>query len=286
MECRLPVEIFDIVIQAFTEWPTFRPHLGVGMSKKEIRSHSLVCHQWARRCRYWAFASLSIDSRDAFDAFLRLIDTADDMDDIPSLAECIQELDMVHTGPWTVPWFHNILRELQARDIDLDPECIFLEMREAYVLGSEPGATAKYAPRSLSTSLPRTIPRTLFSHSVMKLADLRFRSVANLLRLIDDQGDLVIIEWKRITFDEGVTVPPPRQRRRRAWYGMETITISEWSNVEMELGIMFLLAAEKVPANLLLPLDLWASMTSATRALVPSSMQRISLSLRGEGEFD
>lgn len=283
MECRLPAEVFDIIIRAFTEWPTFRPHLGVRMSKREIRSHSLVCHQWAQRCRYWAFATLRLDSRSAFDAFLHLIDTADDIDDIPTLAECIQELDIVHAGPWAVPWFHCILRELSAGDIDIEPDRIALEIHEAYVPASESAAT-KYAPRSLSTSLPRTIPRTLFSHSVLHLADLRFRSVVDLLRLIDDQADLTMIDWKRLTFDEGVAVPPVRPRRRRAWYGMETITASEWSDVEMELRIMFLIAAEKVPANLIMPPEQWTCMTNATRALVLQSAQKISLSLRGEGE--
>ena len=287
MESRLPAEIFDIVIQAFTLWPTFRPHLGVRMSKREIRSHSLVCHQWAKRCRYWAFATLRLDSRRAFDFFLHLIDTAEDIGDIPTLAECIQELDIVHTGPWAVPWFHHILRELSAHDIEIEPDRITLEIREAYVPASESPTTAatKYAPRSLSTSLPRTIPRTLFSHSILHLADLRFRSVPDLMRLIDDQADLTIIDWKRLTFDEGVVVPPARPRRRRAWYGMEAITTSEWSNVEMELRIMFLIAAEKIPANLLMPSDQWTCMTSAARALVLPSTQKIKLSLRGQGEY-
>ena len=142
----------------------------------------------------------------------------------------------------------------------------------------------KYAPRSLSTSLPRTIPRTLFSHSVLRLADLRFRSVTDLLRLIDDQADLILVSWKRLTFDEGVTVPLARHRRRRAWWGMETITISEWTDLEFEIRIMFLIAAEKVPASLIVLPDQWMAMASATRPLVLSSTPKITLSLLAEGE--
>lgn len=283
MACRFPLEVFGLVIAAFTEWPTFNPKLGVRMSKREIGACSMTCRYWAMKCRYWMFASISLKSREDFDSFLQLIDTATEMEDIPSLAECIQEIDVRHSGPWVVPWFHHILRELRDRDIELDSERISLEVKEAYVPESERGSVSKYAPRSLSTSLPRTIPRSLFSHGVLHLTDLRFRCVRDLVRLIDDQADLTIIVWKRIAFDEGATVPPARSCSRRSWMGIETVTSSDWSNLEMELRIMFLIASEKVPANLMLLIDAWTLMPKAAQALFLSSTRRVMLSLRGEG---
>ena len=133
----MPVEIFDTIILAFTVWPTIRPPMGVDIPMNEVRSHSLVCRRWAQRCRYCGLGSLALDSRSVFEAFLHLIDTAYDMGDIPSLAECIQELDIIHTGPWAVPGFHHILRELRARDIVLEADRITLEIRDAYVPSRE-----------------------------------------------------------------------------------------------------------------------------------------------------
>ncbi|KIP03812.1 hypothetical protein PHLGIDRAFT_121256 [Phlebiopsis gigantea 11061_1 CR5-6] len=130
-----------------------------------------------------------------------------DMDDIPSLAECVQELDIVHAEPWAVLWCDHIMQKLRARNIDIEPD-----IREAHV---------------------------------------SMRRPPKLLRFTDDHMDLTFIDWKWLTFDEGVTVPPARHRRCRAWYGSETIAISEWTNIGIELRIMFLIAAEKVPANLI-----------------------------------
>ena len=257
------------------------------MSKQEVGACSLTSRHWAQKCRYWAFASISLHSREDFDNFLHLVDTAHEMENIPSLVECIQEIDVRHSGPWTLPWFHRILKELKDRDIELDNERISLEITEAYVPESqdESDAVSKYAPRSLSTYLPRTIPRSLFSHSVLHLSNLRFRLVRDLLRLIDDQADLLMIDWKQISFDEGAVVPPARSRSRRSWMGMEEITTSEWSDIEMELRVMFLVAWEKVPADLVLPADAWEIMPKVVHAAFLPSTPKVMLSFRGEGKL-
>lgn len=288
---RLPPEIFDDVITAFTVWPTFNPALGVRMTKREIGQCSLVCRHWARRCRYWLFASVIVHSRADFDSLLRLIDAAVEIDGIPSLVECIQEIEIKHRGAWEVPWFHQILQHLQARDMDIEKENIVLEICDAYVPDSDsdssstqPDVKSHYAPRSLSTSLPRTVPRSLFSHEVLRLSDLRFRTVRDLLRLIHDQADLTFIFWKRISFDEGAVIPPPTVRSRRAWAGVETLTISEWSDIAFEMRVMFLLAAEKVKSDKVVSAKAWTAMSEVALALLLPSSRQIVLGMRGEGE--
>lgn len=284
MGSRFPPEVFGVVIEAFTTWSSLNPKHGVRMSKREVGACSLTSRFWAQRCRYWQFASISFHSREDFDSFLNLVDTAPYIEDIPSLVDCVQEIDIIHSGPWALPWFHHVLKDLKERDIDLDPERISLEIKEAFVLESQEPNVSKYAPRSLSTSLPRSMPRSLYSHAVLHLTDLRFRSIRDLLRLIDDQADLMLIDWKRLSFDEGVTVPPARSKRRRPWFGMEEVASSEWSNVEMELRIMFLIAWEKIPANLLLPMDAWTLMPQTAQALLIPSTSSVRLCLRGESK--
>lgn len=285
MHYRIPPELFDLVIDSFTEWPTFNPGLGVRMSKSELGACSLVCRHWARRCRYWVFASVALKSREDFVALLHLIDSAEEFDEFPSLRECIQEVNIQHSGAWEIPWYHCILAEFTAREIELDPDRVALELKESYVAAAAAGAQmAHYAPRSLSTSLPRTMPRSLFSHGILTLSDMRFRRVQDLLRLIDDQADLQQITWVRVSFDAGVSVPAARQRTRRAWGGMETVATSAWSDVVLEMQIMFLIAAEKVPPSLLVLPDAWKAMASAANALVlPGNTLQLELGFRGEG---
>ncbi|EKM50587.1 uncharacterized protein PHACADRAFT_263948 [Phanerochaete carnosa HHB-10118-sp] len=285
MHYRIPLELFDIVIDSFTSGPTYNPGLGVRMSKCELGACSLVCRHWARRCRYSIFASVSLRSREDFHALLHLIDTAEEIYDIPPLTECIQEVNVLHSGPWAVPWYHLILKELTAREIELESDCITLELKETYVPEPPGSSDVHYAPRSLSTSLPRTMPRSLFSHAVLSLADLRFKRVRDLLRLIDDQGDLQQITWARISFDAGAILPPARQRTRRPWGDMETIRTSKWSNVDMEMHIMFLIAAEKVPVSMALLPDAWKLMTKAALALVLPCIGEAKLGFRGDGAF-
>jgi hypothetical protein len=256
------------------------------MTKRELGACSLVCRFWARRCRYWIFTSISLRSKQDFDSFLSLIDSEIEVAGIPALAECIQELEVSHTGPWEVPWFHHMLHELRVRDIDIDPDSISLEVKEAYVQDGELATSLiKYAPRSLSTSLPRTIPRSLYSHGVLNLSDLRFRGVRELQRLIDDQADLSTIAWKRISFDQATILPPPRIHTRRTWGTMETIAISEWSDLDLEVGVMFLVAAEKVPATLAAPPSTWDAMARAAVSSMLPCNTRMVLSFRGDGEL-
>lgn len=286
MHYRIPPELFDIIIDSFTEWPTFNPGLGVRMTKRELGACSLVCRYWARRCRYWIFATLSVRSREDFNDLLHLIDTAHEMDDIPPLTECIQDLQVQHAGPWTMPWFHRILKELTARGLELEPENISLEVKEAYVPEvhhSEDQTSSHYAPRSLSTSLPRTIPRSMFSHAMLALSDLRFRRVKDLLRLIDDQADLQQIAWTRLSFDAGTVVPPSRMRTRRSWESNETVSTSEWADVELEVQIMFLIASEKAEEAFAVVPEAWQAMVKASVALKLPSTYRLVLRQRGDG---
>jgi hypothetical protein len=299
MHYRLPPELFDGIIKSYTTigGPGVNPALAVQMTKRELGACSLTCRFWARKCRPQILSFISLRSHEDFKQLLHLIDSAMEIEDIPSLAQCIEEIEVIHSGPWAVPWFHRIHRELTARDVDLDPDRISLEIKGAYVPESvrssetqsneaqpNDAETKGYAPRSLSTSLPRTLPRSLYSHGRLDLSDMRIRTVKDMLRLIDTQADLSFIAWKRLTFDEGATVPPPRTRTRRVWGGMETVSMSEWTNIELEMRIMFLLASEKVPETLAVPADLWDNMLKATIALVFPRTHWLVLGLRGEGE--
>lgn len=280
---RLPPEVLDRIVgflitsSLSTRDPRFRSW------KHDVGTCILTCRYWAQRCRWAMFASLTLRSQDDFRALLALIDSAMDLDDIPALAGCVQEIDIIHSGPWTVPWYHHIQKALSDRDIDLDPERITMEFKEAYVPGGE-GSEPKYAPPSLSTSLPRTVPRSLFPHAALTLTDLRFRAVRDLQRLIDGQPDLIVVAWKRLSFDAGVVVPPPRTRTRRSWMGMETITTSEWTDSAMELRIIFLIASEKVYESMNVSAHSWSMMPKIASALLLPSNDLIELGFRGPGE--
>ncbi|KIP06723.1 hypothetical protein PHLGIDRAFT_35835, partial [Phlebiopsis gigantea 11061_1 CR5-6] len=240
------------------------------MNKRELGLCSLVCRLWARRCRPYMLQSLSLHSLADFHYLLHLVDSAQAIVLVPPLAECISYIGIVFTGSWTVPWFHRIRQELMGRNIDLDPDNISLELERACLPHAE-GSPA-YAPRSLSTSLPRTLPRSVFAHSVCLLTELHFRAPDDLLRLIDEQPALSTVIWRRLTFDKPedgeVRVPRPRVRRRRPWAGLEAFTISQWSDVDAETRLVFVILAEKLNTGLSAASDWWTAMARATASLL------------------
>ena len=283
----LPLETIDNVVLSFTVLAA-HPTRGVEMNKRELGLCSLTSRSWAKRCRPLIFGSIVIRSLEDFKNLLYLMDSAISIPQVPPLAECITHIDVRHYGLWTIPWFHRIHNELACRSVHLDPDDLSLEFEEAYFpVASQAEGQRGYAPRSLSTSLPRTIPRSMFSHGVLLLTDLHFHNADDLLRFIDDQPALSVVIWKRLTFDKpesGVLqIPRPRVRRRRHWQDLHAFTISQWSNIDFEIRAIFIIAAEKVNTGLVTVSDWWKAMADVALSLLLPSARQIELNLQGDG---
>lgn len=185
---RIPPEILpDIVVQLRNEYNALIQWVEADL--KPLLTCSLVCCHWAQICRPIMFKHIVIRGEAHLNRLSPLLSSPSHI--TPSLRDCIQRLDIRSSGEQQKPWLHRV--SLIQPYISTDAAWDLIRLDDV----SYP---------SIYGHIPRTTPRSLLKFRRIQFADVRFRRVHDLLRIMRDLPDLDELECKRISFDDE-TVP-------------------------------------------------------------------------------
>lgn len=210
----------------------------VKMGGKQLGACSLVCRYWAKLCRPHVFAKLILRSREDFERFLELVDRPSVVS--PSVTDCLRSIEVEQNDTGAMPWLHLLRTALLAR-----PDIKFNRGIELHLGGT--GNDSLYAPRSLSMSLPKTLPGVTFPFALVTLKDLRFKRLSDFLRLIHDFTVAEFISCYRLQLDEplpDLTLTTTRPRQRNVLSGepsFSSIRMRGIGDAEFEVGLMLMI---------------------------------------------
>ena len=171
------------------------------LSKKQLGTCSRVCRYWAQVCRPSLFRKLVLRNAADLDHLLFLLTISPLV--APSLAQCLDEVAVVHPGPRGLPWIHRLprIRQHTTRVLTLH-----LEVQQLEIWGTA---------HLLSTSLPLTLPRSTFPFSSLRIADVRLKKVKDLVRAVRDLPELSTLHCSNVTFEDESLVDERAVRTRR-----------------------------------------------------------------------
>ena len=292
---RLPPETIANIIRCIA-WDIYRPspeQYQIKASKKHLGTLSLTCRYWARLCRPHMFRHLTLRNRDDLNQFVWFIQAPSLVQ--PCLYDCSPHLTLELSGTWPAPWLHRTHAAFLGGDVTTDTVAkyfeILLALQSTSVEGSQDEAV-KYAPRSLSTGLPRTLPGSMFPFNFIGLRDMRFRSIADVLRLIDSLPDLLLIRCTRVTFDDtSLFLPPAPARRRLKTIKLFRVSAAGGSSPDVDVRTVFALIGRGTRLSQqslrpqLMGLNAWDAVQAIVSALVvEQSYERIHLKPDGNGQ--
>lgn len=216
--------------------------LRISISKPQLGTCSLVCRYWAKLCRPHMFRTLRLRSRDDLYRFVQFTDAPSLV--TPSLADCVRFIKVKHTSHSTEPWLHLIRAVITARpNIFLNPGV------KLYLKDDETGPSeSKRSRRPLYTSLPRAVPGAMYLFYSIKLRNVRFEYVDDLLRLFRDCSSAAWIECSHAVFNQSppslssMNIRPRSSEKLSSLPGHASARISHSGGPEFEIGLMLALA--------------------------------------------
>lgn len=194
-----PARSFECIVRRHdtSAGQTYMARPQSSLSPAELCACSLVCREWAKRFRPVIFEHIPLYSRTQLDRLFALLDSPPAAN--PSLRECVRTMSVEMTGEWTSPWIHRA--SALAMNLGLE---IRVMLSGIYV-ASPDLPNDRFAPKSLSTCLPRTLPVSLYrTISQLVLNDLHFRDAWDFLLLVADLPAVAALECHRVAFREVV----------------------------------------------------------------------------------
>ncbi|EKM54176.1 uncharacterized protein PHACADRAFT_196606 [Phanerochaete carnosa HHB-10118-sp] len=223
----LPEELFLNVLSYFVlQNPrSTSSRLIVHASKRELAELCLVARYWAKIIRPLLFHDIYIRSRASLDRYFAFTESPVRLE--PRLEACLRKTTVEFTGPWSGYWACLSWRNSPIA-LSMPGTAVFV-LREGYVpdILSSPRSKAGYAPRSWWIGLPRSLPFGTVRFSELKLVDVRFKHVADLLSLANDVQGLRTLDCRKVKFDDlrlpGAPVPTRRRPARNGNRAYEII---------------------------------------------------------------
>lgn len=140
--------------------------------KQALGTCSLVVRYWARRCRPYLLRSIIRSSQECSE-LINLLHSSGKFMGIPRFADCLETIRVQHKGPWPIPWFHHL-------------HGIFLRLRDTPKFSIELiNGEDTVGPSSFCTSLPRTLPRTVFPFRVLFIRRFHFPTLSEYFELMN-----------------------------------------------------------------------------------------------------
>lgn len=169
-------------------------------TQKSVRSVcSLVCRYWSKHCRWWIFASIDLYTHEDVKTLASFL-SAPPIAGLPPISSYIDNLQVVYDiEASTVPWIHHVYPLIRLLP---NWRTCFLD-----ISGPLSPETKKppLAPRILNT--PRNLPAAFFPFSTVSFKNIRFRSFAELARLVRSMCDLVMLSCDNVSWDGGRNIP-------------------------------------------------------------------------------
>ncbi|KIP10627.1 hypothetical protein PHLGIDRAFT_125483 [Phlebiopsis gigantea 11061_1 CR5-6] len=272
----LPSEVVDYVVDIFAQRNTVEPGdvldldsltPAVGVNKRELGTLSLICRYWAKRSRPHLFRQTTIRSLTDLDTLVQIM-KHQVIDDLPSVLDCLRNVSVLQSGAWSLPWLHHVysrLSESADRRISLS-----LSLDNTYVVhdASSPDTT-RFAPRSLSTHLPRTIPGDTYHFQALELSNLRFRRVADLLALLHHTTIVRDVTCRNVQFED-MTIPIRRTVQRAPERELFIVTVSCCGQASFEVDLAFTILATKGAKRCGLEAETWKTISKIVLAMFSS----------------
>lgn len=137
--------------------------------KGQLATCSLVCVEWAQRCRPVLFERIAVKSLERFEAIIssRISPL------LTPIASLVRDITLVQDWQ-SRSWCHR----LAGSPLDVRPHLRLV------LQGPVPAHLPRCAYRSVQWSLPRTLPNSLFPFYVVTLRDIHFPSLSDLRQLL------------------------------------------------------------------------------------------------------
>lgn len=152
----------------------------------------------------------------------------------------------MHTGPWALAWFHRLhkLGSLLRHHRDIHLEISILE-------GSP-------SPRSLSTSLPTTLPASVFRFTDVTIDQWQFATVGGFLRLIRELPFMESFAGYRLRFkNRAIPFADSLRHYRYRRSKLSSVVLDRCGTPAFETRLMFLLLSSVAYRHLALNRNSW-----------------------------
>lgn len=224
----LPSELVYRILSYFTFHPDpARSPLYVQMDKRQLGHCSLVCQFWAQWCRPHIFHTITLRTAGEWTELVDLMNAPSVVS--PTIRQCLTKLRIAFQGVYQAPWLHLVTKEWE--------HLVDVEMQNVHMSAPEPEGAREYAPHSMSAGLPRTLPAGTFPVTSLRLSDLRFRRIADVVNLVKNLRDFVLLECTRLAFDDEAPAPPPSGSRRIYGQSFKAV-VSQSATPEVDVRLM------------------------------------------------
>ena len=206
---RIPPELIaQIALSVVLVCAKDKDHLAPGdrSNRGWIGSCILVCRYWAIRLRPVLFKFIALYGDSDFHGLAGMLSNPGAAS--PTLAECIHDIDVWQSGPWTTPWIHHISR---IQTYVSHPLEFGLWMRRI----EDP----RLARRCLQGPLPRTLPGCILGIGRLFLESVHFHSVSELINLVGYLPNLTSVRCAGILSFADEQIPQRRVLQRRVQAG-------------------------------------------------------------------
>lgn len=158
-------------------------------NRKYLGACALVCRYWAGHLRPIQFNFVALHGASDFHALLEMLSNPGPAR--PLLAECVHDIDIWQSGPWAIPWIHDLhrIRALTTHPLNFG---IWVRHIEDYRLSR----------RCLEGNLPRTLPGSILTFERLFLEDIHLRNVRDLVRVVGYIPYLESVRCAKVTFED------------------------------------------------------------------------------------
>jgi hypothetical protein len=202
--------------------------------KQGLSACSLTCRHWAGVIRPALFSTIVLRQPGDISKLLEFLDSEISVG--PALSNCIENLTLeveptvlVRAVPCLQHYCKLVKRLYVLARLHIN-NC------QSPITG---GPLSQLDPFSLSkvlsSSLPKTLPGTMFPVSELMLSSLRLRSVADLVHTVNSLPTVQVCRCSHVVFGEGPATPhlPVRRRLSR----LHTVDISECGDGRLETQV-------------------------------------------------
>ena len=251
--------------------------------KSYLTTLSLVCRYWAYTFRPAIFYSLSLRSHRDFNNLVTIL--VPPVVILPPIAECIRRLDILvnESDLWGVSWLHRLILDLPKCKVDIkNPYRLTVNLTLENATMFRPvlkpsGAEARSFPFTFSALLPRSYPSSCLPLTILALANLRFRCIVDILRLVNG-ANWMFLSVKDIQVEKPMedTYFPGLRRPKNTWNVYVEIANGALLDVEVAL-IIFRHTKKHLPVTV----DAWNGIHDILLAWLPplSGYSRLTISV-------
>jgi hypothetical protein len=276
-----PSELVRAILdQVVARYP--RPKTPVSGSKLGLSAYSLTCRHWAEVIRPVIFRKIQLRQPEDVVQLLEFLDSGASIG--PPLCNCIEELAL-HVYPaavvTAVPCLHHYYKLVKRLHALRHTSIIMKDDQPAITHGPshhlEQGLQSRSLLNILSSSLPKTLPGTIFPVHKLVLFGLQLRTVGDLVCVVNSLPTIRSFTGERLTFTDNVTAPRRTIRRKTSMLQRVFVTGCGDESLKSHLELCSMITNSR--GHLGFSVDAWDSVHS-TMLTVPNGHRSVSVELR------